>query len=198
MINLQVVRSTDRLWLDNFISSTIGCSLCLAFAIGEIPPALSQPEPDLSAPEICEVDLSLLKSSDLSNNIVTADTVSAQGMTVPSLWWTSEEFPTKLVTNWIANRRQNQIFLLVNTQYWNVLDYLDRYRTIDRFGRVAQGYGYNLTICNAQKLAVANYTCAKIDRPPDNSIVQKDAPSIPQTNCQIWLNTIGQNGMGVK
>jgi hypothetical protein len=157
-----------------------------------MPVALSQQEPDLSTPEICEVDLSVLKSSDRSieNNIVTADTVSAKGMTLPSLWWTSEEFSAKLVTNWIADRRQHQVYLLVNTQSWNSLDYLERYRTLDRFGRVAQGYGYNLKICNSQKFRIGSYTCNPIESP----VVKQ---SLHQSSCQIVLDTFGQTGMGV-
>ncbi len=64
-------------------------------------------------------------------------------MTLPSLWWTNEQFPAKLVTNWIADRTEKQIYLLINAQYWNVLDYIDRYRLVDQFVRVAQGYGKN-------------------------------------------------------
>jgi hypothetical protein len=94
------------------------------------------------------------------------------------------------VTNWVANRSQNQIYLLVNSQYWNILDYVDRYRTIDKFGRVAQGYGYNLKICNSQKIALADYTC---DSTGDPNI----ASSVTQNICQIWLNANGQNGLGV-
>ncbi len=152
---------------------------------------MSQSDSDSSSPQICEVDLSLLKSSDrgTDNRIVTADTVSAKEMTIPSLWWTSEEFPPKLVTNWIADRRQNQIYLLVNTQYWNGLDYLERYRTIDRFGRVAQGYGYDLKVCNSQKFRIGSYTCAPIARPSDRSA--------ERSSCQIVLDTFGQAGMGV-
>ncbi len=153
--------------------------------------ALSQQNADLSTPEICEVDLSLLKSSDrgADDNIVTADTVSAKGMTLPSLWWTSEEFSAKLVTNWIADRRQHQVYLLVNTQSWNGLDYLERYRTLDRFGRVAQSYGYNLKICNSQKFRIGSYTCDPIAPPTVDRSTQH--------NCQIVLDTFGQTGLGV-
>ncbi len=119
-------------------------------------------------------------------------------MTIPSLWWTSEEFPTKLVTNWIANRSQNQIYLLVNTQYWNILDYLDRYRTIDRFGRVAQGYGYNLKICNSQKLYIGAYSCPTVASPTETAAIDRNNRALERGNCQIWLNTIGQNGLGVQ
>lgn len=146
-------------------------------------------------PALCELNLSLLKSADLGKdrNIVTADTVSPLGSTVPSLWWTNEQFPAKLVTNWIANNSQKQIYLLVNAQSWNILDYVDRYRTIDRFGRAAQDYGYNLKICNSQKVILADYTCGSAG---DSSITQRQLTN--QNTCQIWLNANGQNGLGVQ
>jgi hypothetical protein len=154
-------------------------SLCLSW----LPATLAQPTVAPDTPEICEVNFNLLKADRRSDpNIITADTVSAKGMTLPSLWWTSEQSPPKLVTNWIANRRQQQVYLLVNVQYWDLLDYIDRYRTIDRFGRVAQGYGYNLQLCSSQKIVLARYSCNPLDR----------------ASCQVWLNATGQSGLGVQ
>jgi hypothetical protein len=149
-----------------------------------------------STPEICDVNLTMLNSTDASAepNIVTADTVSPKGTTIPSLWWTSEQSPAKLVTNWIASRSQSQIYLLVNTQYWNILDYVDRYRTIDRFGRVAQSYGYNLKICNTQKIELAGYSCENLG----NLATKQNLDRVDRKNtCSIWLNANGQNGLGV-
>lgn len=180
------------LWLAKFQSRTLGCAIGLAVFLGWMSQAFSQPGADSSTPEICGVDLNVLRSTDSSteNNIITADTVSAKGITIPSLWWTSEEFSAKLVTNWVADRRQNQIYLLVNTQYWNTLDYLDRYRAIDRFGRVAQGYGYNLKVCNSQKLQIGSYACNTTSPPSDER-------STLQSSCQILLDNFGQTGLGV-
>jgi hypothetical protein len=179
-------------WLAKFQSRLLCWAIGLAISLGLLPAARSQPRADSSTLDICTLDLSVLRSNDptAGNNIITADMVSAKGMTIPSLWWTSEEFSTKLVTNWVADRRQNQIYLLVNTQYWNTLDYLDRYRAIDRFGRVAQGYGYNLKICNSQKIQIGSYAC-NINLPPS------DGRSTPQSNCQILLDNFGQTGLGV-
>ena len=181
--------------IDRRIYCIVGnISLCLS--MGWSCATLAQSNLAPAPPEICDLNLTLLKSADLSKdpNIVTADTVSPHGTTVPSLWWTTEQFPDKLVTNWIANRSQNQIYLLVNTQYWNILDYVDRYRTIDRFGRVAQSYGYNLKICNSQKIALARYTCDVLS----DSITHKSSNAKLPQSCQIWLNGTDQNGMGVK
>jgi hypothetical protein len=156
------------------------------------------------APPTCDLNLSLLKSADLSKdrNIVTADTASSAGSTTPSLWWTNEQFSTKLVTNWIANQKQRQIYLLVNAQSWNSLDYVDRYQTIDRFGRAAQDYGYNLKICNSQKVALADYTCESIGglNPLvlEGSTETRPTNQNNQNNCQILLHTNGQTGLGIK
>jgi hypothetical protein len=174
----------------------IGCAASLLLNLGLSSSTSAQSSLTPSTPEICDVNLTLLNSTEIGadRNIVTADTASPQGTTIPSLWWTSEQFPAKLVTNWIANRRQNQIYLLVNTQYWNILDYVDRYRTIDRFGRVAQSYGYNLKICNNQKIALARYTCNPLGNP---SPIANSATAISVNPCQIWLNT-NENGLGVQ
>jgi hypothetical protein len=175
------------------MASAIGC-MTLAVIMGTNAAVFAQSSVISSSPEICDVNLTLLKPTEIGNdpNIITADTVSPKGTTIPSLWWTNEQLPSKLVTNWIANRRQSQIYLLVNTQYWNILDYVDRYRTIDRFGHAARDYGYNLKICNSQKIALAEYTCDATTE------AQSQPVSNQNNNCQIWLNTTGQTGLGVQ
>ena len=169
------------------------CGSSLLLIIGFSQTGLAQSNSIPAPPATCDLNLALLKSADSckNRNIITADTVSAAGTTTPSLWWTNEQLPPKLVTNWIANSSQKQIYLLVNTQYWNILDYVDRYRTIDLFGHAARDYGYNLKICNSQKIALAEYTC--------DSTTEAQSPQAPNqyNNCQIWLNTSGQTGLGV-
>jgi hypothetical protein len=175
---------------------TIASAIGLVATLGMNCPVFAQSNSISSSSEICDVNLTLLKLTDVGTdpNIITADTVSPEGKTIPSLWWTNEQLPSKLVTNWIANRSQNQIYLLVNNQYWNILDYVERYRTISRFGRVAQSYGYNLKICNDRKISLARYTCevksGATDRQPGSII--------PPQNCQIWLNNGDREGMGVQ
>jgi hypothetical protein len=172
-------RSVSR--LTKVVVNAAIASISLGFSW--LPVALAQPTAAPDTPEICEVNFNLLKADKRNDpNIVTADTVSAKGMTLPSLWWTSEQSPPKLVTNWIANRRQQQVYLLVNAQYWDLLDYIGRYQTIDRFGRVAQGYGYNLKICSSQKIVLARYNCNPLE----------------PASCQVWLNATGQSGLGVQ
>jgi hypothetical protein len=180
----------------NLINYGMGLSILLSPILGMSRDVLAQSVIIPSAPEVCDIDLATLNSTTFYTdpNIVTADKVSARAMTLPSLWWTSEQLPPKLVTNWIANRSEKQIYLLVNTQYWNILDYLDRYRTIDRVGRVAQSYGYNLKVCNSQKVALARYTCVSTNSSNPPTVVG----SRDQNSCEIWLNSTSQNGLGVR
>ncbi len=169
-------------------------SSSLFLIVGFAQTGLTQSNLIPAPPPTCDLNLAVLKSTDIGKdrNIVTADTVSAAGTTTPNLWWTNEQFSSKLVTNWIANNSQKQIYLLVNTQYWNSLDYVDRYRTVDRFGTAARYYGYNLKVCNSQKIALAEYTCGSTTE------AQLQQVSNPNNNCQIWLNTTGQTGLGIQ
>jgi hypothetical protein len=152
-------------------------SLCLS--IGWEFTALAQQKADPTLPDLCEVDLGLLKSDSKSipAHITTADTVSLIKMTMPSLWWASEQSPPNLISNWVADRTQNQVYLVVNPQYWNILDYVDRYAFVDRFGRVSRGYGYNLRLCTDRKIVLAEYQCDKIAN---------------STSCRILMNAAGQ------
>jgi hypothetical protein len=136
-----------------------------------------------TSPDVCAINLNLLKSNIQSDRIVTADSVSPQAITSPSFWWTSEQFPDRLILNWIADAEAKEVYLLIDPKYWSFLDYVDRYRSIDRFGRVARNYGYNLKLCTPQKVTLAEYTCDL-----DN----------PRSSCQIWLNAIDRDGLGVK
>jgi hypothetical protein len=201
---MQVNQTISILKFRNCWTKFVGFATChrltsalgLAAAIGINYPVFAQSNSISFSPEVCDVNLTLLKPTEVGTdpNITTADTVSPEGKTIPSLWWTNEQLPSKLVSNWIANRSQSQIYLLVNSQYWNVLDYVDRYRTISRFGRVAQSYGYNLKICNDQKISLAFYNCAV------KSGFKNGQPGsvIPPQNCQIWLNGGDREGMGVQ
>ena len=87
---------------------TIVSAIGLLATIGINCPVFAQSNSLPSSPEVCDVNLTLLKPTEVGDdpNIITADTVSPEGNTIPSLWWTNEQLPSKLVVNWIANRRQ--------------------------------------------------------------------------------------------
>jgi hypothetical protein len=170
---------SSRRTLTKIVSYSIAWIASLYWILGGELITLAQPKADPTLPDLCEVDLSLLKSDadSLPTNIITADSVSIATITTPSLWWASEQSPPKLISNWIADGTQKQVYLLVNPQYWNVLDYVDRYAFVDRFGRVSRGYGYNLRLCTDRKIVLAEYQCDKISS---------------FSSCRILLNAAGQ------
>lgn len=113
----------------------------------------------------CEIpiQLELLENEELElneQNIITADTISQEFLSIPSLWWAKQQFDIfkgKLVRNWLAYPDQTRIDLVVNRQLWSLMNYLDRYRLINEFGTVSRGYGYNLRIVNQYAQCLATY-----------------------------------------
>ena len=101
------------------------------------------------------------------NQIEQPKTVS--GNTQTSFWWAIEQFDPfggKLVQNWLAYPKKQQINLIVNWQLWTMLDYLGRYRFVNQFGTVARKYGYNLNIFNQKEQCLATYKYSRVSNPP--------------------------------
>lgn len=115
----------------------------------------------IPAPSQDPLELELLTNP--RDNIITADTIYQQQLTVPSLWWAQEQSENKLLDNWIAyptnNAQPGRVDLIVNEQIWNVLDYLERYNFVNRLGTEARSYGYNIRVFNYEKEPLATYTC---------------------------------------
>jgi hypothetical protein len=114
----------------------------------------------------CEVplDLGLLETNSplTTKNVITDRTISQEALTIPSLWWAKEQFDPfggRLITNWIAYPNERRIDLIVNRQLWSLLNYVDRYRFVNKFGTVARDYQYNLRVFDRQKKCLAIYSC---------------------------------------
>lgn len=110
------------------------------------------------------LDTELLKPDSPHNgrDIVTANNISQTRLSVPSLWWAKEQFNEvggKLINNWIAYQDEKRIDLVVNRQPWTLLDYLGKYRFINKFGTVARDNNYNVRTFNQQGELLATYTC---------------------------------------
>lgn len=109
-----------------------------------------------------ETELLNPDSSYQERDIVTANTISNTGLSVPSLWWAKEQFNQvggKLINNWIAYQDEKRIDLVVNRQPWTLLDYLGKYGFINKFGAVARNNSYNVRVFNLQGDLLATYTC---------------------------------------
>ena len=155
--------------------------------------------PSVPQPSSAPLELSLLtpsasldnKSATTANNIscnnravITANTICPQGLTIPSLWWTKEQFGGKVLDNWLAYQSNGttaaRIDLVVNRQNWSLLDYLQRYDFVNHFGTVARDYGYNVRVFNYQKELLATYTC--------------NFSTTPRL-CNIQLDATGKGGL---
>jgi hypothetical protein len=117
------------------------------------------------------LDLELLKDPNIVRRniqVITADTIAdfpRFRSSVPSLWWTQDQLDrdAKLVSNWLVYPEKKRIDLVVNPQFWNNLEYLERYKLVNRYGLVARRYGYNLRVFNLkfnEVKPIVAYTCA--------------------------------------
>ncbi len=104
--------------------------------------------------------LDLLKKP---KGVMTANTINQGQLTIPSLWWAKVNSENKLLDNWIAYPAEGtqpaRVDVLVNQQYWSILDCLERYNFVNHVGSLARNYGYNMRVFNYQPERLATYTC---------------------------------------
>ncbi|HEY9659983.1 MAG TPA: hypothetical protein V6C65_16120 [Allocoleopsis sp.] len=130
-----------------------------------------------------------------NGSVVTANTISQTGLTVPSLWWAEEQFGGKLLDYWIAYQGNpttpQRVDLLVNPQVWVRYTYLERYSFLSRFGKSAGDFGYSTRIFNWQGDLLGAYVCQF------DSTVATTAPVMPQIpeNCQVFLDSTGAGAL---
>jgi hypothetical protein len=114
------------------------------------------------------LDVKILKDAGLqkSSGVITDASIERFPLfrkSMPSLWWTQDQLPNKLVFNWLAYPNKKRIDLVVNPQFWNNLEYLERYQLVNRYGLVARRYGYNVRIFNlnfSEAQPIVAYTCS--------------------------------------
>lgn len=146
------------------------------------------------------LDVNVLQAASPSSSVVTSTTISTTGLTIPSLWWVREQYVDqqasgdKLLENWIAypsqDRRPGRVDFVVNRQFWSLLNYLDRYTFLHKFGTAASSYGYNLRVFDNQATLVAAYTCDF--RAVDPS--QLTLAPVADLPCSILLDSSGKAG----
>ena len=171
-------------------------------------------------PDSEPLDLEALAPGNTPAFVVTADKISLTQLTVPSLWWLrdqladQETYGNNLLENWLAypsSGRPGRVDLVVNRQLWSLLDYLDRYAFIHRFGKTARDYGYNVRVFDGQATFLGASTCdfstINIDilqnrplseRPADVEPTAPDAPPTATADriaCSILLDSSGRGGL---
>jgi hypothetical protein len=135
-------------------------TLLLGISLSTI--SLLSSQPSIAQTEASDAPLEL----DLLNNpkgVITANTINQGQLTIPSLWWAKENSENKLLDNWIAypvvGTQPARVDVIVNQQFWSILDYLERYNFVNRVGSLARNYGYNIRVFNYQQERLATYTC---------------------------------------
>lgn len=190
-------------WLILLLGATTGGSCLLSVR----PVQANPPTPSTAialAPSTEPLDMRRLRQGWCSQERrgVTATTISQDKLTVPSLWWTKDqmaataEFGPKLVDNWLAcpgaTTGPGRVDFVVNQQLWSLLDYLERYEFVNRFGLVARSYGYNIRVFNRQAVLVAAYTC---DFSPTTAMAQqKQIEAADSLTCAMLLDSSGKAG----
>lgn len=131
---------------------------------------------------------------------VTAQTPSRSSLTLPSLWWTNEQFGNKMVLNWLtypkAEANLSQVRLVVRPDLWSRYTYLERYAFLRQFGSAASAAGYNLLILDRQNYPLGSYTCG-FPQPlkpaplfPWEQAKRPSLPLSPQTRCSAWISPV--------
>ncbi|MBD2602961.1 hypothetical protein H6G81_00120 [Scytonema hofmannii FACHB-248] len=119
-------------------------------------------QPSTAQTEASDAPLEL-ELLDNPKGVITANTINQGQLTIPSLWWAKENSENKLLDNWIAYPAEGtqpaRVDVIVNQQYWSILDYLERYNFVNRVGSLAKNYGYNIRVFNYQQERLATYTC---------------------------------------
>jgi hypothetical protein len=80
-----------------------------------------------------------------------------------------KDFGSKFIFNWIAYQDEKRVDLVVNRQVWTLLDYIGRYRFVNKLGTVARGYNYDVRVFNQQAELLATYTCTRTKTAPNYS-----------------------------
>jgi len=111
------------------------------------------------------LNLNLLEQQNPSTDgsIITADTLSQEEITIPSLWWADKQFGGKLLDTWIAYLNERRIDLVVRPQFWSIQDYFGHYQFVNKMGTIAreynQDYRYNIRVFNQLGEPLGAYTC---------------------------------------
>jgi hypothetical protein len=109
-------------------------------------------------------------------SVLSSESVCREGLTLPSLWWTQEQFGsqgkgypeyTKLVKNWLTylptGDRFGRVDLILELQRWSTMDYFKRYEFLTVFGTASHSFNYNLRAFSFRGEFLGAYTCQPRD-----------------------------------
>lgn len=151
-------------------------------------------------PDIGEVTALWEGQVPADGSVVTSKTISQTGLTVPSLWWTDEQFGNDLLTFWVAytgvNGSLRRVDLLVDQQAWTRYNYLQRYAFVIKFGKAGQDFGYQTRVLNWRGELLAVYVCNSDQLSDNQSGGPIDRlPQSPPAVCNVFLDPFDPNAL---
>lgn len=158
------------------------------------------------------INLELFNTTELpeDGSIITDTTISQSHLTVPSLWWTRQQFASKLLNRWVAfsggDGSPRRVDLLINLPVWNRMSYVERYSFVNRFGTDAAEFGYNIRVFTPQENLLAAYYCRSnltTATAPVNFRVEATVNAVARKqeidrDCDIVLRSSGQGALDAR
>lgn len=138
-------------------------------------------------------DLSLAQPGAIlpDPGMITANTISQEGLTLPSLWWARDQFGEQLLETWLVYPAREdspqRVELVVNPQVWSIYNYMERYTFVNQFGASASTYGYSTRVFDRQGNLLAAYLC------DFSGVALGQAEG--QRDCDIMLRSEGSAGL---
>lgn len=138
-------------------------------------------------------DLSLAQPGAIlpDPGMITANTISQEGLTLPSLWWARDQFGEQLLETWLVYPAREgspqRVELVVNPQVWSIYNYMERYTFVNQFGVSASTYGYSTRVFDRQGNLLAAYLC------DFSGVALGQAEG--QRDCDIMLRSDGIAGL---
>lgn len=113
---------------------------------------------------------------DICPRAITENDISQTRLTPPSVWWAAQRFGNLLLDYWFTCPGDKRVYLIVNRQIWNSLNYVERYAFVNHFGTYSRPDRYNVEVLNSQLENLAAYRCEY---------------SVNPLSCKVWVESFG-------
>lgn len=117
---------------------------------------------------------------DICAEPVTQNDISQANFIPPSIWWAAQRFGGMILDFWFTCPNDRRVYLIVNRQIWNSLNYVERYSFVNSFGTYSRSDKYNVEVLNPQLETLAAYRCVY----PEN-------PTVKPPICNLWVESFG-------
>jgi hypothetical protein len=190
--------SSDR-WQRQVFVQGLACLSSLAFSILCCQSAIALNEDTLLLlTDVPDPYTQVEQGGSSASSYMDADTISQTDLTSPSLWWTQDQFGSKLLETWFAFPGRagipQHVDLVINQQVWSLYTYLERYVFLNQFGTAAQDFGYSTRIFNRQRQLLAAYICDPV-ADAVSPLTLEPIDRSPNSRCDVFLDPSGQGGL---